>query len=86
MELNEKQLEYLGGQGYTERNPNKPNLFSKTTDDIDFYVDCRGNKIKVYAFDENGDAVETTLTKPTILLQLEALDENQTNLDKYEWR
>lgn len=78
MKLNKEQLEYLAQEEFIERNPKKPNLFSKVIQNTTYYVDAR-NELRFYAFDSDGK-VENATMKERILRGINNLDGEQSKL------
>ena len=80
MNLNDRQINYLRGLGYTERNPMKKGLYAKTDKHgNNIYIDCRDSEIKVYAFD-NSDGSYDPPDKARIIQQIKALNKKQMKI------
>jgi len=90
MNLNDRQINYLRGLGYTERNPMKKGLYAKTDKHgNNIYIDCRDSEIKVYAFDnseikvyafDNSDGSYDPPDKARIIQQIKALNKKQMKI------
>lgn len=80
MNLSDHQICFLRSHGFTERNPTKKRLYSKTDKNGNIiYVDCRYDTLKVYGFDRDDKSYEPFI-KSQIIQQLKAMDGKQMKI------